>query len=91
MPEDPKETFKNAVLTAKMTEMKDTIVEKCVLLCEKYSLKYDEFLGKIEAFLINNSLEVLDLEPFGKFEQEIHRESSKVTKVRVTSKLRVRI
>lgn len=32
----------------------------------------------MEAFLSNNSIDVLTSEFFGKFEQEIHRESSKV-------------
>lgn len=34
----------------------------------------------MEAFLSNNSIDVLTSEFFGKFEQEIHRESSKVRK-----------
>lgn len=49
------------------------------LLCEKHSLAIDVLLLRIEAFLINKSLEVLTLESFGKFEQEIHFESAKVS------------
>jgi hypothetical protein len=37
-----------------------------------------DVVGRIEAFLINNTLEILAIESFGKFEQEIHRESTKV-------------
>lgn len=47
-------------------------------MCEKYSTSADDIVLHIEAFLGNNSLEVLTLENFGKFEQELHRESTKV-------------
>jgi hypothetical protein len=49
-----------------------------VALCEKYSIEMTDVVGRIEAFLINNTLEILAIESFGKFEQEIHRESTKV-------------
>jgi hypothetical protein len=49
-----------------------------VALCEKYSIAMTDVIGRIEAFLINNTLEILAIESFGKFEQEIHRESTKV-------------
>ena len=49
-----------------------------IVLCQKYSAAIEDILPHMEAFLSNNSQEVLALETFGRFEQEIHRESTKV-------------
>ena len=49
-----------------------------MVLQQKYALATDDILLHMEAFLSNNSLDVLTLEVFGRFEQDIHREKSKV-------------
>lgn len=49
-----------------------------VAICDKYHITIEDMIGKIEAHLINNSIDILTLEKIGKFEQEVHRESSKV-------------
>eukprot|EP01041_Mallomonas_annulata_P010537 gene10537-21974_t len=48
------------------------VLEKCAVICQKYSLNADDFSQQLEAFLINKSCD-LSLENLGSFEVEVSR------------------
>ena len=53
------------------------IVEKCAAMCVKYDITEADLIGRIDAFLTNDMKEILTPDIFGKFEQEINRQSNK--------------
>ena len=73
-------SFQEAVdSTANMKQMikSPNVVEKCAAMCVKYDITEADLIGRIDAFLTNEMKEELSLETFGRFEQEINRQSNK--------------
>ena len=73
-------SFQEAVDSTEGTQKmikSSNIVEKCAAMCVKYDITESDLLGRIDAFLTNEMKDELAIDNFGKFEQEINRQSNK--------------
>ncbi len=55
-----------------------TLLEKCKVLCDIYSVSAESLLDQLDAFLSNDDASVLSLQNFGKFEQAVKLNNTKV-------------
>jgi len=73
-------TMKDVLLTLQPTGIQDTIADKCASLCNKYTLKIDDFKNIVEAFLLQNNNH-LSHDNMGKLEGFVYKEESLKTKL----------
>lgn len=55
------------------------MLSKCSALADKYSIEVKRFAAHLDAYLINQEINVLSLDQMGKFEQFLHAENKKDT------------
>ena len=55
-----------------------TILEKCKVLCDVYSVTAESLVDQLDAFLSNDGTSDLSLQNFGKFEQAVKINNTKV-------------
>jgi hypothetical protein len=56
-------------------KISEALIEKCIILCDKYELNIEQFHRCLEAFLLSD--EEFSVETFIKFEHQISRETQK--------------